>query len=204
MDELEILFRNVTKGIITEPNALKFYRQFMETFPGLDGESPPPGVEYDETLCTHWNAYCQALTNPANESMITTRRAILEEYAMFKSADRRLTFLCFALNAERRLLAKTVQQFHDFVTANPNAPDEQLVRMTEVLLMIQRRLDSTNRAYEDHNEDDDAMSHESTEEDVPCSGCGREVPVDDEGQYRPGYWCSRGCAYEELRHSVYS
>lgn len=33
--------------------------------------------------------------------------------------------------------------------------------------------------------------------DVPCDGCGRVVCyVGDYGEYRPGYWCSRACAYD--------
>lgn len=31
---------------------------------------------------------------------------------------------------------------------------------------------------------------------VPCDGCGRVVCYEgDYGEYRPGYWCSRACAY---------
>lgn len=32
---------------------------------------------------------------------------------------------------------------------------------------------------------------------VACNGCGRMVcPVGDYGEYRPGWWCSRQCAYD--------
>lgn len=32
---------------------------------------------------------------------------------------------------------------------------------------------------------------------VPCDGCGRVVcDVGDYGEYRPGWWCSRRCAYD--------
>jgi hypothetical protein len=29
----------------------------------------------------------------------------------------------------------------------------------------------------------------------PCEACGADVPTDDIGEYRMGYWCSRACAY---------
>lgn len=33
--------------------------------------------------------------------------------------------------------------------------------------------------------------------DVPCDGCGRVVCYEgDYGEYRPGWWCSRRCAYD--------
>lgn len=35
-------------------------------------------------------------------------------------------------------------------------------------------------------------------DNVPCYGCGAVVCyVGDEGEYRPGYWCSRSCAYDD-------
>lgn len=34
-------------------------------------------------------------------------------------------------------------------------------------------------------------------DNVPCDGCGRVVCAEgDYGEYRPGYWCSRACAYD--------
>jgi hypothetical protein len=38
-------------------------------------------------------------------------------------------------------------------------------------------------------------NEEPAEPTMKCFGCGSAMYDDEEGEYRSGFWCSRGCAY---------
>ena len=200
--DIEYLFDALVVDTAKPTRAMKFYEDFMRTFPPLEDETPPPGINHDHKLRAHWNAYCEALAMPDNELGIITRRAMLEDYAMgppFR-VDRSMLHLHFSMNDLRRKVAKALEDFHALAATTPIAPSDSLVGSAEHVLYLQRQLDHVRSLFwreVDRLETESVCSSESMEEDVPCSGCGFGVPIGDEGQYRPGYWCSRACAFQE-------
>jgi hypothetical protein len=210
MDNLEVLFRGITNGITTESLPIKFYKEFMATFPPLEAETPPPGAEHDAQFWAHWQSYQYASNimvnvTPQNknaaELFYSHQKSVLEEYTIAHIRDRALVHFYFAVNAERRLLAMNVKRFYEFVNTNPYETLQTLERIRDSIVVVKRRLETTKRVYELQLKNDESqISCESTEDDEePCQGCGSGVPVGDEGEYRPGFWCCRGCAYDDLR-----